>query len=276
MSLSDQVASQAYLRSVDRELLRALRQCMQPSCGCGREHGVEDAHGDSASIGQLTECLGVTATAVRQRIERLLQQGLIDREKVVEGRGRPTFRYRLTVEGYRRSGADPTELADAMWREILALPDEVVRQQLIGSIAQRLGRQFAAKIDPNDSFNQRVAKLSTLLAQRQVQHRLTIREKTPEYTSPTSGANANGESLPGENTVELPVLDIGSCPYPSLTDASGDRSMCRMEEEIFSRALGTPVELSRCRLDGDDCCQFSAVATRENLPRESKPAEKTS
>ena len=80
--------------------------------------------GDSAGIGELTEKLGVTATAVRQRIDRLLEQGLIGREKVVEGRGRPTFRYRLTVEGYRRSGADPVALADAMWREILALPDD--------------------------------------------------------------------------------------------------------------------------------------------------------
>ena len=49
------------LRPVDRELLAALRG------------------GKSAGIGELTEELGVTATAVRQRIDRLLEMGLIRR-----------------------------------------------------------------------------------------------------------------------------------------------------------------------------------------------------
>jgi predicted ArsR family transcriptional regulator len=35
--------------------------------------------------------------------------------------------------------------------------------------------------------------------------------------------------------------------------------MCRLEEQMISEALGQPVHLSSCRLDGDACCQFSAV-----------------
>ena len=57
--------------------------------------------GRTLSIDELKEGLGVTATAVRQRIERLLASGLIEREKVVAGRGRPIFRYRLTVDQRR-------------------------------------------------------------------------------------------------------------------------------------------------------------------------------
>lgn len=216
----------ATLRSVDRDLLHALREC---AAG-------ESESNDSADIGQLTRRLGVTATAVRQRIDRLLDLGLIDREKVVVGRGRPTFRYRLTVEGYRRSGADAVALADAMWREILALPDESTRNQLLRSVANRLGKQFAAKIGSAQSFSDRIQDLTQLLATRQV-----------DATICDSG--------------QLPVLDICSCPYPSLTDASDDRSMCRLEEEVFSQALGTPVQLSQCRLDGDACCQFTPVET---------------
>ena len=116
------------LRSVDRELLFAMRGA------------------DSVSIGDLIESLGVTATAVRQRVERLLESGLIDREKVVAGRGRPTFRYRLTVQGHRYAGANPTEMADAMWREILELDDPSVREQLVSAIASRIGRQYAAEL----------------------------------------------------------------------------------------------------------------------------------
>ena len=46
-----------------------------------------------------------------------------------------------------------------------------------------------------------------------------------------------------------------------MTDSSDDRSMCRLEEQMLSEALGQPVELSSCRLDGDACCQFAPIQT---------------
>ncbi|WP_144057827.1 helix-turn-helix transcriptional regulator [Novipirellula maiorica] len=204
------------LRSVDRELLMAMRS------------------GDAFGIGDLTEQLGVTATAIRQRIERLLESGLIEREKIVAGRGRPTFQYRLTVRGHRRAGANPAELAEAMWQEILAIPDPKIRQQLLSSVANRLGRQFATQVDQDQSFESRMIKLSEMLTDRQI-------------TTEISHAG------------DLPVLDICACPYPSLTDTSDERAMCRLEEEMISEALGRPVHLSSCRLDGDHCCQFAAT-----------------
>lgn len=209
-----------HLRAVDRELLVALR-------------GAE-----AAGIGELTEQLGVTATAVRQRVERMLELGLIEREKVVSGRGRPTYHYRLTVLGHQRAGANATDLADAMWREIMRMQDAAARQQLLSAIAARLGRQFADQVGQagsDVSFETRMTRLSKMLADRQIDSEV-IRDGG------------------------LPVLDMGSCPYPSLTDASEDRAMCRLEEQMLSEALGQPVQLSSCRLDGDSCCQFSAVA----------------
>lgn len=193
--------------------------------------------GDSLGIGELTEALGVTATAVRQRVERLLEKGLIDREKIVAGRGRPTYRYRLTVIGHRRAGADPADLADAMWREILAIDDERLRADIVSSVAARLGRQFAAKVasdEEDDSFETRMQKLSELLSARHMDTEVS-------------------------HSGRLPVLDVCACPYPSLTDISDDRQMCRLEEQMISEALGQRMHLSSCRLDGDECCQFSAV-----------------
>ena len=193
---------------------------------------------ETVGVGDLIESLGVTATAVRQRIDRLLEMGLIEREKVVAGRGRPTYRYRLTIIGHRRAGANTTEFADAMWREILAIENMEVRDQLLSAIAARLGQQYAAQMIANadESVHQRMHSLSEMLAGRQID---------------TDISQAG----------ELPVLDIGACPYPTLTDASDDRSMCRLEEQMFSEALGQPVQLSSCRLDGDSCCQFSPVET---------------
>lgn len=227
------------LRSVDRQLLLAMRA------------------GDAFGVGELTDLLGVTATAIRQRIERILDQGFIEREKLVAGRGRPTFRYRLTVSGHQRAGANPSDLADAMWHEILLFPDPTVRSRLLESVADRLGQRYANELDAQlqsplkgkddaDStvessgesaavaFERRIRKLSEALAARQIENAVT-------------------------HQGELPVLDIGSCPYPSMTDVSDDRAMCRLEEKVFSEALGRPVHLHLCRLDGDACCQFAAV-----------------
>lgn len=226
---SDVAVGSTEVRAVDRELLLALRG------------------GDSLGVGELTECLGVTATAVRQRIERLLSMGLIGREKIVAGRGRPTYRYHLTVAGHRWAGADPAELAEAMWCEILAMPDSSAKERLMSGVAVRLGRQYASQMDSDegsdidrptdrDRFADRVRQLSGVLTARQVE----------------SGVSVSADD-------GLPVLDIGSCPYPSLTEASEDRAMCRLEEKIFSEALGRPVHLSSCRLDGDTCCQFTPV-----------------
>ena len=221
------------LRSADRDLLKVLR-----------------ARGESMGVDAMIEVLGVTATAVRQRVQRLLDLGLIDREKMVSGRGRPTYRYRLTVLGHRRAGANASDLADAMWREIIQLEDEQTRNALVSAIASRLGREFAAQLDGScltnqppgphqtntDTVTDRMRQLSSLLTDRDI---------------------ATEVSLSGD----LPVLDIGCCPYPTLTDTSDDRVMCRLEEQMLSEALGQPVQLSSCRLDGDSCCKFSPAET---------------
>lgn len=220
------------LRSVDREVLAAMRvgQCM--------------------GIGELTHQLGVTATAVRQRIDRLMGEGLIEREKVVAGRGRPTYCYRLTLTGHRVAGANSSDLADALWREVISLTDEKVRNEILSAVAKRLGRRHAEQADlpvlnhsdesaesrssDSDDFKERLQKLSRSMST----------QKIPMEVS---------------NEGEIPVLDINACPYPSLTDQSEDRTMCRLEEQMISEALGQPMQLRSCRLDGDDCCQFSAV-----------------
>ena len=55
----------------------------------------------SATVGDLVGFTGVTATAVRQRLTRLMSQGLVARESTAAGRGRPMHRYSLTQAGIR-------------------------------------------------------------------------------------------------------------------------------------------------------------------------------
>lgn len=192
--------------------------------------------GEPTGVGELTERLSVTATAVRQRIERLLERGLIEREKVVAGRGRPTYRYRITDRGRRLTGADSMDLVEAMWHELLSIEDVTLRDQLLQSVARRLGREYAEHLDENAPLEERMRVLSGLLSSRRV----------------ASDVQSSGE---------LPVLDINACPYPTLVDGGEDNPMCRLEELLLSEALGNPVHLSQCRRDGDECCQFAPVTS---------------
>ena len=58
----------------------------------------------AARISDLVAETGVTATAVRQRIQRLMDEGLIERQAEKIGRGRPNHRYALTEKGERQAG----------------------------------------------------------------------------------------------------------------------------------------------------------------------------
>lgn len=213
------------VRSVDRELLEALRG------------------GEAIGIHELIERLGVTATAVRQRIERMLEGGLVEREKVVAGRGRPTYTYRLTLLGHRRAGADHAELADAMWHEILAIEDAELRRSLLDGIARRLGRRY------RDQGGQRCENGS-------------LEDRMHSLTQVLAGHRIAADVVLGGT---LPVLGFRACPHPDLASEADRRAMCHLEEQMLSEALGSEVHLQSCRLDGDHCCQFAAVEAVDSV-----------
>ena len=66
-------------------------------------------------ISELALATNVTATAVRQRLNRLMGQGYIERFAEKVGRGRPSHQYRLTKAGRRKTGANFADLAIALW-----------------------------------------------------------------------------------------------------------------------------------------------------------------
>ena len=84
------------------------------------------------SVTDFQEALDVTATAVRQRLTRLMAQGYVRREAIESsGRGRPSHRYHLTPQGRRTSGSNFSDLAIALWEEVRAIKDIEVRQGLL-------------------------------------------------------------------------------------------------------------------------------------------------
>ncbi len=192
------------------------------------------------SVAQLATAMEVTATAVRQRLVRLLEQGDIERTTERASRGRPVHRYGLTEKGRRRAGANFADLAIALWDEIRAIKDPEVRRGLLGRISGRMASLYAGRIR-GETTAERMESLAELFRERQIPFDV-------------------------DRSHELPVLHARACPYPEL--AERDRSVCAMEKNLFSELLGESVRLSNCRLDGHACCTFETTSREGDAPAE--------
>ncbi len=180
------------------------------------------------TVTEIAHAMEVTATAIRQRLTRLMGQSLISREAVRAGRGRPKYLYSLTDNGLRQTGSNLSDLAVALWREFQVVEDEDLRRDMLRRIAQALATGYASEIQ-GDTVTERLRSLGELLNKRRI---------------PVSV-----ETAPAQAT-----LTAHACPYPNLADE--DRSVCTMEKMLFSELVGKSVQLTQCRLDGGGDCRF--------------------
>lgn len=182
----------------------------------------------SLSVSELTKATGVTPTAVRQRLVRLMAEGLVTRDVSRTKRGRPSHRYALTEKGRRQSGSNFADLALALWHEVRAIEHPEVRRGLLERIAKTMAAMYRPQVS-GVSTAERMDSVSRMLAERNVAFEV-------------------------DRSSELPVLTAVACPYPEL--AEHDRGICALERMMFSELVGDGLRLSECRLDGDECCRF--------------------
>ena len=224
-----QSASQNDGRSSDAALIELLR--------------VESSLG----IGQMADALGVTATAIRQRLDRLMRQGIICRETVAPGttqatatqsrrtgRGRPAHVYSLTEKGRRTGGDNFRDLSLVLWREIRQVREPSVRQGLIARVGSAMAGMYRDRM-AGDTPAERLESVASMLRERRL----------------------SCDVQPGDDSGGLPVLTAYACPYPEL--AEQDRGICAAERIMLQELVGSPVQLSECRLDGAACCKFTAT-----------------
>jgi predicted ArsR family transcriptional regulator len=181
------------------------------------------------SVTELADAMEVTATAVRQRLTRLMAQSMIEREAIRAGRGRPKHRYSLTDKGLRQTGSNFTDLALALWREIRTTGNENLSRDVLRRISRALASGYATQIQGSTPA-ERLQSLAELLNQRRIP--VTIGETTDNHSTLTAHA----------------------CPYPNLAEEDG--SICQMEKMMFSELIGNELELTQCRLDGGGDCRF--------------------
>lgn len=207
--------------------------------------------GDAAlSVSDLAEALGVTATAIRQRLDRLMRNGLVERTAVGGRRGRPSHAYSLTQQGQKVGGDNFRDLAFVLWREIRGIKDPAIRRGLLGRIGSGLADIERSAV-VGDTPTARLDGVANVLRRRQI----------------ACGVEPCGDG-------GLPVLTTYSCPYPDLAEA--DRGICAAERSMIEELVGNSVRLSECRLDGGSCCRFTVgeeISDSTAEPRHDEPLQ---
>lgn len=194
---------------------------------------------DSLTINEMVESLGVTATAVRQKLDRMIAAGMIERHRqfATHGgqhvRGRPSYSYGLSEAGRRHTGNNLPDLAGVLWEEVCQISDPSVRVTVLNGVMRRMALQYGDRIK-GKTLDERLASLAELFTQRQIPVRVQQQDG-------------------------LPVLNVLGCPYPDL--AQHDRTICELETELFSKLVGQPIKLGRCQDHG--CCTFQAAPNQE-------------
>ena len=197
------------------------------------------------TVADLAERLAVTATAVRNRLTRLVGAGMVERRAEHHGRGRPRHTYQASVEAHKQLGQNYADLAVVLWDEMMTtVEDRKLRRLLFGRITNRLAELYRAQMT-GDEWEGRLVQLGAILHDRGIETEVT---------------RGDGSSMP--------VLKQHSCPYYELAEV--DRAVCAMERKMFEKVLGRGLRISQCRLDGHRSCDFEARPIVTTIPGPSK------
>lgn len=205
---------------------------MKVSVEQGDEQFLQQLHdAGGGTVQELCRVTGVTATAIRHRITRLQALGLIDRQTVRAGRGRPHHAYQLTDAGRQQLGDNYAELAILLWGELHSIEEPTVRERVTNRVREALVKRYGANV-ASDSLAERFGQLSKSLS-------------------------GHGFRVEVGSAGLMPVLRETNCPYHEL--AQRDPGICELEQQVFEQVLGTPLKLASCCRDGHSCCEFHPV-----------------
>lgn len=190
----------------------------------------------TATVPELSELFGLTDTAVRQHLEALEANGLVERTATRgTGRGRPPVGWRLTA------------LADDLF------PDRHgdLTVDLLAGIREALGDEAVDRV---------------------IDARLAAQERTYRALVPSDAAvPVRVRALAELRTAEgylAEVLDDGDALVlvehhcPVCDAARSCQGLCRSELELFQRVLGDDVSVTRAShlLSGDQRCSYRVSA----------------
>jgi DeoR family suf operon transcriptional repressor len=179
-----------------------------------------------AGVRELTDLLGVTATAVREQLTQMQDNGLLEVSSERRGPGRPRLIYRLTHKAQQGFPKLYEQLAGGLLRELIAdePPDRVA--QLLDRVGRRLAEEYADRIE-STGIAARLSEMRTLLEQR---------------------------GVPAEVVADGAGLELYACPFYDV--AAHHPEICLMERRMIEYVVGRPLDVNTGIRDGSHTCRF--------------------
>jgi predicted ArsR family transcriptional regulator len=180
-------------------------------------------------IKDLRQALGVSDTAIRQQLQYLIADGLIEATRAQRsGRGRPGKVYALTDDVRHLFACEGEDLALSLYDELLMDQGPEVVQRLLDRVGQRMAEQYQYQMR-GLALLERVNAFSALLDARGIM----------------SDTHMDDDAI---------VLHEYNCPYRDL--AVAHQEICEMEQKMLSQVLDADVELVDRIVDGHHRCSF--------------------
>lgn len=194
------------------------------------------SRGDQTAV-NLAESVGTTPVAVRQHMEKLLEQGLVAGEDRRESVGRPKKYWKLTEKGHSRF---PDRHSDLTTELLGSIEDIYGKEGIDKLIAAREERAYA-------QYQDRIAAESNLQDKVNALAELREREGYMTEVEPCEGGY---------------FLHENHCPI--CVAATKCQGFCRSELNLFQQVLGEEVDVVREShiVSGARRCTYRIVEAR--------------
>jgi DeoR family transcriptional regulator, suf operon transcriptional repressor len=198
-------------------------------------------HRGALTVTELTLELGVTATAIREQVNRLAAEGWLNRARRSQGPGRPAALFAVSEKTKRLFAGHGPDLSRLLVSEIAELDGEGKVQIILERVTRRMAEAARPAVGQG-VLAERVRGLGTFLS-----HEGVLAE---------SGAQPQGQRLA-----------VFTCPYAGVVEEH--RELCELERAAFSELTASPVRRQHCLLDGHAACEFTF--SQDDGPEDGRP-----
>ncbi len=184
-------------------------------------------HGE-ATVRELGDLLGLTATGIRQHLTVLERDGLVEVREARGHVGRPALVYSLSATGLAQFPNRHDDLANLLLAEIRT----IAGSQGLQSVLMRVAARSAEPYEPRTRgkpLPERVVEAAAVINERGCV--AEVEEKGDEF-----------------------YIHQYTCPFPNV--AKHNSGVCAMEVEFVRRLTGGDARLVRSLLRGDRSCTY--------------------
>ena len=181
-----------------------------------------------ATVKELGQLLGLTATGIRQHLTVLERDGLVTAREERGRVGRPTLVYSLTNEADALFPKTYDVLASVLLEEIRATDGNEKLHHLLHNVAERLAAPYHDRVEGKTAA-ERVKETARIMEEQGCL--VDVSESDGEY-----------------------FIDEYTCPFPKT--AERDRAVCALHVDFVRILSGDDARLTRSLLRGERACTY--------------------